>query len=229
MSSVDSIFFLQLFFHHSSIETNLTIPLKRQNENFKRRMNLMEKDHLKSFKRTRNCIKAKIAIIEMLRQKMARQPSSCVLGQIERNTGELLTQYRELEEQERQAVEKICVEERTQFCAFAASVQEVFKEQIDLKCEFNDITSNLVNIDKLLSKPIKVEDIISNEKKTNTDIHSRFSRCGSFRSFSSIVNSRSNSPLCISETKDSKPDGSLTNEPLFYERVIKRILICILM
>ena len=78
----------------------------------------MEKDHLKDFKRTRNCIKTKIAIIERLRQKMARQPSSCVLGQIERNTGELLTQYRELEEQERQAVEKICVEERTQFCAF---------------------------------------------------------------------------------------------------------------
>ena len=82
---------------------------------------------------------------------------------------------------------------------------------------------------KPVDLPIKVEEIISNGKNTDTDIHSRFPRCGSFRTFSSIVNSRSNSPLWISENKDSRTDGSLTNEPLFHERVIKRIPISILM
>ena len=121
---------------------------------------------------------------------------------------------------------------RTQFCAFAASLQEVVKERINFSREFSDISYNLVNLDMLIPRPvdlpIKVEEIISNGKKTYTDIHSRFSSCGSFRTFSSIVNSRSNSPLWISEKKDSRTDGSLTNETLFHERVIKGILFRIL-
>merc|ERR1719317_985055 len=210
----------------NSINTKLIIPLKRCNEDFKRKINVIEKDHLKEFKMTRNKIKTKIEIIQRLRKKLKRQPSSHVFGQVERNTMELYTKYRELEEQEKQAVQRINVEERTQFCAIASSVQEVITEEIESHEEILKTRNMLRSLGKMSAKPNElpnsvdefIKELIIDEKRADSNFSSRHSRCASFRSLSSIVSSRSNSPLCISENKASRKDKTVSNEQFCFER-----------
>ena len=178
---------------------------------------------------TRNEIKTKIEIIHRLRKKLKRQPSSHVFGQVERNTMELYTKYRELEEQEKQAVQRINVEERTQFCAIASSIQEVITEEIESHEEILKTRNMLRSLEKMSAKPNElpntvdefINELIVDEKRTESNISSRHSRCASFRSLSSIVSSRSNSPLCISENKASRKDKTVSNEKNFLERVTK--------
>ena len=178
---------------------------------------------------TRNQIKTKIEIIHRLRKKLKRQPSSHVFGQVERNTMELYTKYRELEEQEKQAVQRINVEERTQFCAIASSIQEVITEEIESHEEILKTRNMLRSLGKMSAKPNElpntvdefINELIVDEKRTESNISSRHSRCASFRSLSSIVSSRSNSPLCISENKGSRKDKTVSNEQFCFERVTK--------
>ena len=178
---------------------------------------------------TRNEIKTKIEIIQRLRKKLKRQPSSHVFGQVERNTMELYTKYRELEEQEKQAVQRINVEERTQFCAIASSIQEVITEEIESHEEILKTRNMLRSLEKMSAKPNElpnsvdefIKELIIDEKRADSNISSRHSRCASFRSLSSIVSSRSNSPLCISENKGRRKDKTVSDEQFCFERVPK--------
>ena len=147
------------------MNTKLVIPLKSKNDDFKIKMRTFEKDHLNDFKMTRNGIKNKIATIHKLRNKMKRQPSSSVLAQIEQNTRELFTQYIVLEEQERQAVRKLNVEERSQFCVFAACVKDVMVEEMAAMEEMCGIGVDLEKMNRIIYNPehvpITAEEVIN--------------------------------------------------------------------
>ena len=140
-------------------------------------MNTMEKDHMKYFKITRNGIKSKIVTIERLRTKMKRQPSRCILKQIEKNNCDLYTQYKVLEEQERQAVKRINVVERTQFCEITACIQDIITTEVNTAEELCGIGDNLDNMNKIISNPNDlpktadevIKDIIANETKNTLD------------------------------------------------------------
>ena len=209
----------------SSLSTKLAIPLKSKNEDFRRKTRNLEKDHLKDFKMMRNGIKNKIATIHKLRNKMKKQPSHSVQAQIEQNTRELHSQYGVLEEQQRRAVRKINVEERSQFCAFAVCVKDVMVGEVAVLEEMVGFGKDLENMNKIIYDPDDVpvtadeviNDIIAKETQDSlesSDIRQFWgSRCGSFRSLSSLVSSRSNSPLCISENNESKMHQNNLKQP----------------
>ena len=95
----------------------LFVPLKAKNEDFRRRVTELDRDHLKEFKKVRSEIKRKIELIHKLRRKSRKESSSSngeISQQIEQQTRELYIKYRVLEEQERQAVRRINMEERAQ-------------------------------------------------------------------------------------------------------------------
>ena len=93
----------------------LFVPLKAKNEDFRRRVSELDRDHLKEFKKVRNEIKRKIEVIHKLRRKSRKCDNGGELvNQIEQQTRELYIKYRVLEEQERQAVRRINIEERAQ-------------------------------------------------------------------------------------------------------------------
>lgn len=92
----------------------LFVPLKAKNEDFRRRVSELDRDHLKEFKKVRSEIKRKIELIHKLRRKSRKDNSSEIVLQIEQQTRELYIKYRVLEEQERQAVRRINMEERAQ-------------------------------------------------------------------------------------------------------------------
>ena len=168
---------------------------------------------------------------------MKRQPSRCVLTQIEKNNCELFTQYRVLEEQERQAVKKINVVERTQFCAIAACLQDIIMLEVNAAEEFCRIGDDLEIMNKIISNPNDlpntaddlIKDIIANETDKTLDKSSsrQFwgSRCGSIRSVSSLVNSRSNSPLCITENDEHRNKDNAESQPILHEQVMCLILV----
>ena len=104
------------FLLSSSMTDGLFVPLKAKNEDFRRRVSELDRDHLKEFKKVRSEIKRKIELIHKLRRKSRKENSSNgeIVQQIEQQTRELYIKYRVLEEQERQAVRRINMEERAQ-------------------------------------------------------------------------------------------------------------------
>ena len=105
----------KISFPSSSMTDGLFVPLKAKNEDFRRRVSELDRDHLKEFKKVRNEIKRKIEVIHKLRRKSRKCDNGGELvNQIEQQTRELYIKYRVLEEQERQAVRRINIEERAQ-------------------------------------------------------------------------------------------------------------------
>ena len=187
---------------------------------------------MKEFKLVRSGIKRKIDTIHKLRKKVTKENSFEVNKQIEENTSELYTEYRILEKQERQAVRRINMEERSQFCNFAACIRQAVVEEIAVMEEVEGIREVLEDMNKVIDDPHNIPDtaeqIINDIMESGTNhsfdtptssIHGspRGSRCGSLRSISSLVNSRSNSPLCISEKERSSSVRSHTNVGLTFK------------
>ena len=169
---------------------------------------------MKEFKQLRSEIKRKIDTIHKLRKKVTKENSVETQKQIDENTKQLYTEYRVLEKQERQAVRRINMEERSQFCDFAACVKQVVAEEVAVMEEMESVRGVLENINRIISDPHNmpdtadkvINDIIESGTNYSFDTPTssangslRGSRCGSLRSINSLVNSRSNSPLCISE------------------------------
>ena len=178
---------------------------------------------MKEFKLLRSGIKRKIDTIHKLRKKVTKDNSFEVTKQIEENTSELYTDYRVLEKQERQAVRRINLEERSQYCDFAACMRQVVVEEMAVLEEMKGQSEVLEIMNKILDDPHNMPDtadkVITDimESGTNYSFDTptssiqgslRGSRCGSLRSISSLVNSRSNSPLCISENYQVRKERS---------------------
>ena len=178
---------------------------------------------MKEFKLLRSGITRKIDTIHKLRKKVTKDNSVEVTKQIEENTSELYTNYRVLEKQERQAVRRINLEERSQYCEFAACMRQVVAEEMKILEEMQGQREVLEIMNKILDDPHNMPDtadkVITDimESGTNYSFDTptssiqgslRGSRCGSLRSISSLVNARSNSPLCIFENNQVRKERS---------------------
>ena len=113
---------------------------------------------MKEFKLLRSGIKRKIDTIHKLRKKVTKDNSFEVTKQIEENTSELYTDYRVLEKQERQAVRRINLEERSQFCDFAACIRQVVEEEIAVLEEVQRQRELLENMKMILDDPHNMTD-----------------------------------------------------------------------
>ena len=169
---------------------------------------------MKDFRLLRSGIKRKIDTIHKLRKKLTKENSYEVNREIEKYTDELYTEYRVLEKQEREAVRRINMEERSQFSDFAAYILQLVMGEIavidkvdgirEVLDDMNIVTDGPQNMpytaDELISDILDSGANFSFDTPTSSIQGSlRGSRCGSLRSITSLVNSRSNSPLCISE------------------------------
>ena len=134
----------------SSLSNGLAFNLKCKNEESKKKIKSLEKDHMKEFKLLRSGIKRKIDTIHKLRKKLTKDNSFEVSKQIEENTSELYTDYRVLEKQERQAVRRINLEERSQFCDFASCIRQVVVEEIAVMKDLVRNETDLHNLRYLL-------------------------------------------------------------------------------
>ena len=198
---------------------------------------------MKEFKSLRCGIKRKIDSIHKMRKKITKENSTEVTLQIEKVTNDLYTDYRVLEKQERQAVRRINLEERSQLCDFAAAVRQVLIGEVSFVQVLEDISDVVNDISKVINSPQLVPDNLesvihealkSGEYNFDTPISStegslKGSRCGSLRSISSLVNSRSNSPLCIEENTNfmrSRSGSARSFEPVRnrYKIIISKIL-----
>ena len=178
----------------------------------------MEKKHKKEFKKLRNEIERKLGTIDKLRKKVNKENKNEIRKQIEEKSGELYTEYQVLEKQERQAVRRINLEERSQFCDFAACVKQVVVEEVAVMEEMESIKEVLESMDTIIDDPQNIPDttdVMNDIMKSGTNYSFdtptssangslRGSRCGSLTSISSLVNSRSNSPLHISENNERR-------------------------
>ena len=113
----------------------LFVPLKAKNEDFRRRVADLDKEHLKEFKKVRSEIKRKIEMIHKLRRKARKDSSSELVAQVEQQTRELYIKYRVLEEQERQAVRRINMEERAQVRSPCFESLSLLKASLLVLCE----------------------------------------------------------------------------------------------
>ena len=186
---------------------------------------------MKEFKLLRCGIKRKIDSIHKMRKKITRENSTEVTLQIEKATNELYTDYRILEKQERQAERRINLEERSQFCDFAASVMQGLIEEVSFIENLEGITDVVNYISKVINSPHFIPDnsenvrhdaLQSGEYSFDTPIPSTVgslqgSRYRSLHSISSLVNSRSNSPLHIEENTNfrwSRSGSTKSFEPV---------------
>ena len=223
----------------SSLSNGLAFNLKCKNEEAKKKIKTLEKNHMKEFKQLRSGIKRKIDTIHKLRKKVTKENSLEVSKQIEENTSELYTDYRVLEKQERQAVRRINLEERSQFCDFAACIRQVVVGQVAVIEKVEGIREVLEDVNKVIDDPHNmpctadevINDILDSGANYSYDTPTssiqgslRGSRCGSLRSISSAVNSRSNSPLCITESNLARTDrsGSVRS----YTNVSRNMMTC---
>ena len=78
----------------------------------------------------RSEIKRKIELIHKLRRKSRKESNGEIVQQIEQQTRELYIKYRVLEEQERQAVRRINMEERAQVSSFGFRVLKSIKLRV---------------------------------------------------------------------------------------------------
>ena len=78
----------------------------------------------------RSEIKRKIEVIHKLRRKSRKESNGEIVQQIEQQTRELYIKYRVLEEQERQAVRRINIEERAQVTSFGFLVLKSIKLRV---------------------------------------------------------------------------------------------------
>jgi len=202
----------------SSMTDGLFVPLKAKNEDFRRRVSELDRDHLKEFKKVRSEIKRKIELIHKLRRKSRKESNGEIVQQIEQQTRELYIKYRVLEEQERQAVRRINMEERAQFCGFAACLKPVLSEELAVMSEIENIGEMVDNLATIIRDPHVIPDttdqviqeIITSGNAANYSFatppsspgESLFSsRCGSLKSISSLVNSRTSSPASLRSTE----------------------------
>jgi len=204
----------------SSMTDGLFVPLKAKNEDFRRKVSELDRDHLKEFKKVRSEIKRKIELIHKLRRKSRKESSSNgeIVQQIEQQTRELYIKYRVLEEQERQAVRRINMEERAQFCGFAACLKPVLSEELTVMAEIENIGEVVDSLATIIRDPHVIPDttdqviqeIITSGNAANYSFatppsspgESLFSsRCGSLKSISSLVNSRTSSPASLRSTE----------------------------
>ena len=130
--------------------------MKYKNEEHKKKIKALEKNHLKEFKLVRKGIKRRVDTIHKLRKKVSKENFAEVQKQIASHTDDLYTEYKVLEKQERQAVRRINLEERSQFCDFAACVEQVVVEEVAAMEGMGSIREVLKDMKKIINDQQKL-------------------------------------------------------------------------
>ena len=193
--------------------SNGLFNLKLKLDERKKNINMLEKVHGKEYKLLKNEIKKKKECFSKLRKKVSKE-HLCDENSLEMLSKQLVIKQELFENQEKQAVRRICQEERGLFCDVAGFMKQLLLKEAEMSKEMISVEESVQDIQKCIENPNDIPDSVMNEilNGSHSDIMEfdtpatsvngslRGSRCNSF---SSLNSSRPSSPLCIIEQKDN--------------------------
>ncbi|XP_010881659.2 MTSS I-BAR domain containing 2a isoform X2 [Esox lucius] len=151
---------------HRSIETklrhftnalmeSLVTPLQDRIEEWKKTANLLDKDHAKEYKRSRQEIKRKSSDTMKL-QKKARKGRGNLRPQLDSAMQDVSDLYLLMGETEKQAVRRALLEERGRYCSFINLLQPVVKGEIAMLGEVTHLQAIVDDLTMLTEDPHKL-------------------------------------------------------------------------
>ena len=188
---------------------NLKLKLDERRKNIK----MLEKVHGKEYKLLKNEIKKKKECLSKLKKKVSRE-HLCDESNLEMLSKQLIIKQKLFENQEKQAVRRICQEERGLFCDVAGFMKQLLLKEAEISKEMIAVDDSVQGIQQSIENPNNIPDCVMNEildgshsdiiefdtPATSLNGSLRGSRCNSF---SSLNSSRPSSPLCIIEQKEN--------------------------
>ncbi|KAJ8002929.1 hypothetical protein DPEC_G00164070 [Dallia pectoralis] len=151
---------------HRSIETKLrhftnalmeglVTPLQDRIEEWKKTANLLDKDHAKEYKRSRQEIKRKSSDTMKL-QKKARKGRGNLRPQLDSAMQDVSDLYLLMGETEKQAVRRALLEERGRYCSFINLLQPVVNGEIAMLGEITHLQAIVDDLTMLTEDPHKL-------------------------------------------------------------------------
>ncbi|XP_064878513.1 protein MTSS 2-like isoform X3 [Oncorhynchus nerka] len=151
---------------HRSIETKLrhftntlmeglVTPLQDRIEEWKKTANLLDKDHAKEYKRSRQEIKRKSSDTMKL-QKKARKGRGNLRPQLDSAMQDVSDLYLLMGETEKQAVRRALLEERGRYCSFINLLQPVVNGEIAMLGEITHLQAIVDDLTVLTEDPHKL-------------------------------------------------------------------------
>ena len=188
---------------------NLKLKLDERRKNIK----MLEKVHGKEYKLLKNEIKKKKECLSKLKKKVSKE-HLCDDSNLEMLSKQLIIKQKLFENQEKQAVRRICQEERGLFCDLAGFMKQILIKEAEMSKEMISVDDSVQSIQQCIENPNDIPDCVMNEildgshsdiiefdtPATSLNGSLRGSRCNSF---SSLNSSRPSSPLCIIEQKEN--------------------------
>uniref|UniRef100_A0A182NM07 IMD domain-containing protein n=1 Tax=Anopheles dirus TaxID=7168 RepID=A0A182NM07_9DIPT len=190
----------------------LVVPLQEKLEDWKKQVNIIDKDHAKEYKRCRAELKKRSSDTLRLQKKAKKGAADNLHVLVESSMQDVTLRRCELEEVERKSLRAIMVEERTRYCTFVNMLQPVVHEECEVMSELGHLQEAMQLIAIVTKDPAQLpqasEELIL-ESKANISLYpdspggsnsqggcsnSLGSRKSSVCSISSINSSSSGSP-----------------------------------
>uniref|UniRef100_A0A182PM27 IMD domain-containing protein n=1 Tax=Anopheles epiroticus TaxID=199890 RepID=A0A182PM27_9DIPT len=190
----------------------LVVPLQEKLEDWKKQVNVIDKDHAKEYKRCRAELKKRSSDTLRLQKKAKKGAADNLHVLVESSMQDVTLRRCELEEVERKSLRAIMVEERTRYCTFVNMLQPVVHEECEVMSELGHLQEAMQLIAIVTKDPAQLpqasEELIL-ESKANISLYpdspggsnsqggcsnSLGSRKSSVCSISSINSSSSGSP-----------------------------------
>uniref|UniRef100_A0A182WKB4 IMD domain-containing protein n=1 Tax=Anopheles minimus TaxID=112268 RepID=A0A182WKB4_9DIPT len=190
----------------------LVVPLQEKLEDWKKQVNIIDKDHAKEYKRCRAELKKRSSDTLRLQKKAKKGAADNLHVLVESSMQDVTLRRCELEEVERKSLRAIMVEERLRYCTFVNMLQPVVHEECEVMSELGHLQEAMQLIAIVTKDPAQLpqasEELIL-ESKANISLYpdspggsnsqggcsnSLGSRKSSVCSISSINSSSSGSP-----------------------------------
>ena len=192
---------------------NLKLKLDERRKNLK----MLEKIHGREYKLLKNEVKKKKESVAKLHKKLPKDHPYAD-NSLDMLSQELTTKQKLFENQEKQAVRRICQEERGLFCDVAGFMKQLLLKEAEMFKEMITVDESVQGIQQCIENPNDIPDTVMNEildgshsdiiefdtPATSVNGSLRGSR---YNSFSSLNSSRPSSPLCIIEQNDNQCAG----------------------
>ncbi|XP_056621846.1 MTSS I-BAR domain containing 2a isoform X2 [Triplophysa dalaica] len=145
----------KLRYFTNTLMEKMIAPLQDKIEEWKKTAALLDKDHAKEFKRSRQEIKKKSSDTLKL-QKKARKGRGGLQPQLDSAMQDVSDMYLLMEETEKQAVRRALVEERGRYCTFINLFQPVVNAEISMLGEATHLQAIIDDLTVLTTDPHKL-------------------------------------------------------------------------
>ncbi|XP_076841410.1 MTSS I-BAR domain containing 2a isoform X2 [Brachyhypopomus gauderio] len=139
----------------NALMDRLIMPLQDKIEEWKKTAALLDKDHAKEYKRSRQEIKKKSSDTIKL-QKKARKGRGGLQPQLDSAKQDVSDMYLLMEETEKQAVRRALLEERGRYCTFISFLQPVVNGEVAMLGEVTHLQGIIDDLTMLATDPHKL-------------------------------------------------------------------------